>query len=127
MNDLAPLLVVMSSLATVFGVSYLFFTTRNKERMAMIEKGLDASLLTSSRRSKHYNSLRFGLLFVGIGTGILMGFLLNQVFYDMNEVAYFSMILLCGGGGLLLHHRITNKEENNKVSGDQVQTHSPTS
>ena len=29
---------------TFFGIAYLYFSTRNKERMALIEKGADASI-----------------------------------------------------------------------------------
>jgi len=39
-----PVIVFIALFATVFGVTYVFFTTRNKERLAMIEKGVDSKL-----------------------------------------------------------------------------------
>jgi len=37
-------IVIPASLfLTIFGIVYLYFSTRNKERLALIEKGADAS------------------------------------------------------------------------------------
>ena len=41
MEEVAVLIVIFG---TFFGIIYLFFSTRNKERMALIEKGVDASI-----------------------------------------------------------------------------------
>ena len=38
------LIAFIAFFATVFGIYYVHITTRNKERMALIEKGADASL-----------------------------------------------------------------------------------
>ena len=39
--EVAVLAVIFGS---IFGVFYLYFSTRNKERLALIEKGADASI-----------------------------------------------------------------------------------
>ena len=41
---LVEVLIPMSVFATIFGVIYLYLTTRNRERMAMIEQGADPEL-----------------------------------------------------------------------------------
>ena len=33
--------LIVLVLITIFGIFYLYFTTRNKERMALIEKGMN--------------------------------------------------------------------------------------
>ena len=33
----------------IFAIAYLFFSTRNKERLALIEKGADASIFMKGR------------------------------------------------------------------------------
>lgn len=43
---LIPLIVF----STIFGVLYTFLTTRNKERLAMIEKGADPSVFYTQRK-----------------------------------------------------------------------------
>ena len=37
-------IVFMFLFAVIFGIFYLFYSTRNKERLALIEKGTDASI-----------------------------------------------------------------------------------
>lgn len=81
----------------------------NLERMSMIEKGLDPSLF----RSKHYRNtspaLRASLLLIGAGVGLLFGYWLDSVTY-MDEVAYFSMLFICGGLGLGLSYVIEERK-----------------
>ena len=43
---------------------YLYFTTRNKERMALIENGLDAGIFTPGKKAFSSSALKFGLLFL---------------------------------------------------------------
>ena len=43
------ILIPLGAFAMMFGFAYLFFTTRNRERMAMIEKGVDSSLFRRKR------------------------------------------------------------------------------
>ena len=35
---------------SIFGVFYLYFSTRNKERLALIEKGADASIFMKGKQ-----------------------------------------------------------------------------
>jgi hypothetical protein len=37
-------LVPLSLFAMIFGIVYLIYSTRNRERLALIEKGVDASI-----------------------------------------------------------------------------------
>ena len=71
---LIPLIVF----GTIFGVLYVFFMTRNKERLALIEKGADATLFKSgpSKNSFGIIILNIALLAIGIGVGVLLANLL---------------------------------------------------
>jgi hypothetical protein len=85
----------------------------NLERMAIIDKGLSPDLFKKSRSTS--GALRASLLLVGGGLGLLMGYWLDEAF-EMEDVAYFSMILIFGGAGLGLAYLIEerkNKRENN--------------
>ncbi len=92
---LIPLIVFSS----IFGIFYVWISTRNKERMALIEKGADASLFATKKRSLRFTNLtlKIGMLAVGIGTGILIGSLLSSYTLLEEEVAFPSMIFLFGG------------------------------
>lgn len=95
---LIPLIVF----GTIFGIMYVFFTTRNKERLALIEKGADASLFKSGpgKNSLGVIVLSIALLAIGIGIGVLAANFLVVTGMD-DEVAYPAMIFVCGGLGLL--------------------------
>ena len=92
-NILIPLIVFSS----IFGIFFVWISTRNKERMAMIEKGADASLFATKKKSFTNITLKLGMLAVGIGTGILIGSLLSEYTALHEEVAFPSMIFLFGG------------------------------
>ncbi|HCM78051.1 MAG TPA: hypothetical protein DIS90_16830 [Cytophagales bacterium] len=85
---------------------------QNMERMAIIDKGLDPTLFKMERSTS--GALRAALLLMGAGLGLLMGYWLDSSF-DMQEVAYFSMIFIFGGLGLGLSYLIEeSKNKENK-------------
>lgn len=104
---LIPLIVF----ASIFAVIYVFLNTRNKERMAMIEKGADASLFATKKKNFRNITLKIGMLAVGIGVGILMGSILDSYTTIDEEVAYPSMIFLFGGLFLVGNAFIEKKEQ----------------
>jgi len=105
---LIPLIVF----GTIFGILYVFFTTRNKERMALIEKGAEASLFNtgSGKISGSWMKLilNIGLLAIGIGVGVLLGGLLEMGGLD-DDIAYPSMIFIAGGIGLVVGFFLNRK------------------
>jgi uncharacterized membrane protein YiaA len=91
-----------------FGIVYVSITSRNRERMALIEKGADPRLFESEKKPSSGGILKWALLMVGIGLGIFLATFLVET--GMNEPAsYFSMILLCGGAGLLISYKVEQK------------------
>ena len=99
--------------AMVFGIYYFYFTTRNKERLALIDKGADASLFKTpseprdSRRFFH--PLKVGLFMVGLGIGVVAGYFVGEL--GMHQGAsYPSMIFVFGGIGLLVYYLLTPKK-----------------
>jgi len=114
---LVGILVPIAFFATAVGIIYIFISARNKERMALIEKGVDAEIFYKKTRTfGKYSSLQFGLLVIGIAIGILLGALLEEVGLP-EEPAYFSMIMLFGGLGLLIYYAIMRKIK--PENGDQ--------
>ena len=105
---LIPLIVFSS----IFGIVYVFLNTRNKERLSLIEKGADASLFASKRNYKSNLTLKFGMLAVGIGVGILIASILDTYTVLDEEVAYPSMIFLFGGLFLVANAMIEKKDKN---------------
>jgi len=91
---------------------YVWISSRNKERMALIEKGADASLFATKKKSFTNITLKFGMLAAGIGLGILMGALLVEYTRLVEPVAYFSMIFIFGGTGLIINALMEKKQDN---------------
>ena len=103
--------------AAVFGIVYLHYTTRNKERMALIEKGADASLFNTGREGVKSSfswgklTLKIGMLFMGVAVGIIVGAILNS-FNVMDEGAdYTSMIFFFGGLSLVLFYILDKRNK----------------
>lgn len=84
---------------------------QNMERMAILDKGLDPALFKVERSAA--GTLRAALLFIGAGIGLLLGYMLDEVF-GMEEVAYFSMIFIFGGLGLGLAYLVEEKKSEKK-------------
>ena len=103
---LIPLIVFSS----IFGIAYVFLNTRNKERLSLIEKGADASLFATKKNHRSNLTLKFGMLAVGIGVGILIASILETYTVLDEEVAYPSMIFLFGGLFLVANAMIEKKD-----------------
>ena len=101
-------LIVFSS---IFGIAYVFLNTRNKERLSLIEKGADASLFATKKNHRSNLTLKFGMLAVGIGVGILIASILETYTVLDEEVAYPSMIFLFGGLFLVATAMIEKKDK----------------
>jgi hypothetical protein len=104
---LVPIVSVLAVFGTIFGIAYLHYTSRNRERLALIDKGVDASIFYSADR--HLDSLRIGMLLVGVGVGILLGYFVSANFRFEEGVAYPSMIALTGGLSLILFYQIQKR------------------
>jgi len=91
----------------VFGIVYI--AIRRKERLAMIEKGADPAIFES--RKKVPAELKWGMLLVGIGIGILLGRLFASYSGMGEEASYFSMICLFGGLSLVVYHFVARNIE----------------
>jgi hypothetical protein len=99
---------------SIFGVFYLYFSTRNKVRLALIEKGADASIFVKGR-SKGVAPfwkiflLNFALLLISIGIAIFMASILVYSFGVEEEVAFPGTIFLMAGAGLFVGFTMTKK------------------
>ncbi len=105
---LVPILVPLAMFALIFGIVYL----SRKERMAMIERGMDPRRYRP--QSAPYQNLKWGLLLIGAGLGLFLAFMLDRTLFKStmndNEAIYFSLIAVFGGLGLFISYLIEKKE-----------------
>ena len=97
---------------SIFGVFYLYFSSRNKERLALIEKGADASIFNIGKRtgaSWKVVVINLAFLLMGIGLGVLFANLLDTYSSLDDEAVYPAMIFLMAGAGLYVGYTQTKK------------------
>jgi len=115
MENVKEVLMMAIAFIGIYGALQLF--VRRKERIMLIEKGVnphDVKLdFPAFSSAPSFSGLKFGMFFMGIGIGILLGSILAATTILDPEVAYFSMIFLFGGLALVIHHLIDKKSKNN--------------
>jgi flagellar biosynthesis protein FlhB len=107
-----PGFVFVSLFIVIFGIVYLYFSTRNKERLALIEKGADASIFVRGRTQKaapiwKILILNLALLLMGIGLGIIVAGILSEILLVKNEIAFPGCIFLLAGAALFIGFKLT--------------------
>lgn len=84
---------------------------RNKERLALIEKGMDPTILDK----KSHGPLLWGLLLGGIALGALIGYLISFYSEAREDIMTQSLGLLFGGIGLVIYYVYREKTDAKKA------------
>ncbi|WP_431158412.1 CPP1-like family protein [Winogradskyella poriferorum] len=105
------ILIPLSFFAAVFGIVYLYFSTRNKERLALIEKGADASIFNMGKRSGSSWKviiINVAFLLMGIGLGSFIASLIDE-YTTLNDGANVAVVFFMAGVGLYVGYTQTKK------------------
>jgi len=96
--------------AAIILIIHLRNKMKHREKIAMIEKGLDIS--TSVKNINSLNQiLMWGALLFGLGLGLLIGYILSIV-CDLNQNAIIPiMAILFGGISLIVYYNYNKKNE----------------
>lgn len=106
---LIPILVPLGFFAMIFGIVYM----HKKENLAMIEKGMNPKM--NARGPEPFKNLKWGLLLVGAGVGLLGAYLLDHMIYNEDsEPLYFALIAIGGGLGLIISYKMEMNEVRSK-------------
>lgn len=109
-----PLILVILSV-------YWTVTSKHKEKMAMIERGIAPDENASDRQPNRYGSLRNGLLMIGLAIGTIAGIFLARTMKEEYEMFLIivAMIVVCGGIAFTSYFFISKKlmeqEEKNSI------------
>lgn len=107
-------LIPISFFLAVFGIVYLFLSTRNKERLALIEKGADAGIFMKGKTGSDVGKiiiLNLALLLMGIGVGVFIALLLSTYTSLNSDAIYPATIFTMAGLGLFVGFYMTKKLE----------------
>jgi len=94
-------------------VLIVYYNNRHKERMAMIEKGVNPADFKGTPmrewfRANPLASLKWGLLTMFVGFGLFVASWLDRQ-YMMHESIYFSCMLVAGGIALIIFYFIASR------------------
>ncbi|WP_298904712.1 DUF6249 domain-containing protein [uncultured Psychroserpens sp.] len=105
------ILIPISFFIALFGIFYLYLSTRNKERLALIEKGADATIFM---KGKGHTApiwkvliLNLALLLMGIGIGTFIASLLDNYTSLDEDAVYPATIFFMAGVGLFVGFNMT--------------------
>ncbi len=95
-------------------VLIVYFNNRSKERMAMIEKGVNPSDFKGTPmkewfRTNPLSSLKWGLLTMFVGFGLLVATFVHRN-YDVPDSIYMACMLVAGGLALIIFYFIAAKK-----------------
>lgn len=106
------IVVPVSFFLLIFAVVYVYYTTRSRERLALVEKGVDANIFKIDPAESRLNLVKWGIFLIGLSVGVITGYALSEVINEV--VAFFTTILLAGGIALIVAYVVTDRMGKNK-------------
>jgi hypothetical protein len=107
-----PIIGMITTFGTTFGLVFYYLHTRHRQRLAMLEKGVDPRTFCPRPTANKYASLKWSMLLIGIAVGLIFAAIVDSA-TDLQEGAQFGMVLLFGGLGLLTYYFIVRKNDEN--------------
>lgn len=119
--DFSPLIIVTLTLlvcGTIFGIAYLYFTARTRERLALIARGMDPNTFRPRR-----TNLKYGMLVSSVVLGTLLGDLLGREPFGYPIGPPLGVFL--GGISLIVYYfvvdkQLTNREKSNGMENNSI-------
>ncbi len=115
MEYFIPIIISVAFFAAVAVPIYENIRSRHRERMALIEKGIvteDVKYLYTgtAAKSNPYGALKWGLILVFVGAGILLAQILSPIVSE-EQPLYFALVSIGAGAALLIFYRIALKRQ----------------
>lgn len=109
-----PVIVTLIVFGSVGLLIWKFLDSRHRERMTMIEKGVNPADFKgmSFREMFRFNplsSLKWGLLAMFVGVGIMVATYLERNLYWHDSV-YPASMLICGGLALIIFYGVASSK-----------------
>ncbi len=97
---LIPVVAIVVLFGGAFGCLYFWLRTRNQQRLALLEKGLDRDIFAMEPGASRIR--RWAALLIGIGVGVLAGHAATRALGMEAWVAYVACISLASGIALIV-------------------------
>ena len=107
--EVVPIVGMISTFGFLGFLVFMFFTTRHKERMSLIESGKDAGIFNTLPKSA--SALKWGLVLLMIGIGLAVGLYIDITHDNDGPIATFPSAFISGGIGLLTFYYLIKDKE----------------
>ena len=106
--DITGIIAIIFTFSSAFGIVYVVMSTRHRERMAMIERGITPD--GASSKPDPEKSLKGGMQLIAVAIGLGCGYALN-VYTDIERPwVYLGPVVFCVGVVMILYYfRSKNK------------------
>lgn len=127
-ESLIPIFIMLGMFLLIFGVVYI----RSRENMALIDRGINPRQQEVAPRPRYFINLKYGLLLLGSGMGLILAYLIDVVIMGHKEIMergmegghvywssvndtrepiiYFALVAVGGGIGLYLAYKAERKD-----------------
>ncbi|MBZ0207351.1 MAG: hypothetical protein K8H89_13600 [Flavobacteriales bacterium] len=100
--DIEGIIAIIVTFSTAFGIVYIVMSTRHREHMAMIQRGINPK--EGSRRTDPERALKTGMQMIGVAVGLGCGYLL-EVYTSMERPwVYFGPVMFFVGLVMILYY-----------------------
>ena len=108
--DITVGIAIIFFFSCAFGIIYIIFSTRHRERMAMIEKGIDLSERKADPNPR--KALKEGMQWVAAALGLGLGYLIDLNTHGVDEVwIYLGSVAFTVGLASIIYHLIFSRKE----------------
>ena len=111
MMDLIPIFAIIGFFASVITFIYMKYKSSHAERMALIESGQSAEILSEKSYNNSESSLKNGLFVIGGGLGFLGGRILESILSWDNGSGAIPCGLVGAGIGLVIFYQMMRKKD----------------
>ena len=108
--DITGGIAIIFFFSCAFGIMYLYFTTRHRERMAMIDKGMTDGLRKPPPDPRR--ALKEGMQWVAAALGLGLGYIVDMNTAGVEEVfVYLGSVAFTVGIANIIYHLMFHKKE----------------
>ena len=103
------IIAIIGVFSSIILTVYLFFKTRNQERMELIRSGVSMDILHRNRANARFQTLKWGFISLFVGIGVFVGALLEESRIFDEALAVIFSILIIGGLGMIIFYYFSGR------------------